>query len=141
MVGRFIGSAILQKLRTATLLGINAAAACVLVVTSMATFGQAAVWTIILVGLFNSIMFPSIFTLGIEGLGQLTGKASGVLIAAIVGGAIIPEIQGVMADHIGIHRAFLLPAICYVYIFCFALICARAARQAVPAAVPVEPVP
>jgi len=74
-----------------------------------------------LVGLFNSIMFPSIFTLAIAGLGPLTGKASGLLVAAIVGGAIVPELQGILADHIGIHQAFILPVICYLYIIFYAL--------------------
>jgi len=72
--------------------------------------------TIICVGLFNSVMFPSIFSLGIEGLGPLTGKGSGLLVMAIVGGAIIPVAEGALADHIGIHHAFILPALCYVYI-------------------------
>jgi len=120
MVGRFIGSAMLQKIRTGTLLGIFALVACLLVCTSMATFGHVAMWSIIAVGLFNSIMFPSIFTLSIEGLGPLTGEGSGILVAAIVGGAIIPEVQGVIADHIGIHHAFFIPAICYIYIAYFA---------------------
>ncbi len=116
MVGRFIGSAILQKVRAGTLLGLVAIVACLLVITSMLTFGAVAMWTIILVGLFNSVMFPSIFTLGIAGLGPLTGRGSGLLVAAIVGGAIIPVIEGSLADHIGIHHAFILPAICYLYI-------------------------
>ncbi|HUJ31956.1 MAG TPA: sugar MFS transporter [Candidatus Acidoferrum sp.] len=120
MVGRFIGSALLQKIRTGTLLGIFAIMACLLVCTSMLTLGHLAMWSIIAVGLFNSIMFPSIFTLSIDGLGPLTGEGSGVLVAAIVGGAIIPELQGVIADHIGIHHAFFLPAICYLYIMYFA---------------------
>jgi MFS transporter, FHS family, L-fucose permease len=75
----------------------------------------------IAVGLFNSIMFPSIFTLAIEGMGPLTGEASGLLVAAIVGGAVVPELQGVLADNIGIHHAFILPVLCYVYIFWYAL--------------------
>ena len=78
-------------------------------------------WSLILVGLCNSIMFPSIFTLAIEGLGPLTGKASGLLVAAIVGGAVVPELQGILADHIGIHHAFILPVLCYAYILFFAL--------------------
>ena len=77
-------------------------------------------WAMLLVGLFNSIMFPSIFTLGIEGLGPLTGEASGLLIMAIVGGAIIPELQGLLADRVGLHHAFMLPVICYLYILFFA---------------------
>jgi MFS transporter, FHS family, L-fucose permease len=71
--------------------------------------------------LFNSIMFPSIFTLGIEGLGPLTGEASGVLVMAIVGGAIIPELQGLLADRMGLHHAFVLPVVCYLYILFFAI--------------------
>ena len=129
MVGRFIGSALLQKIRTETLLALFAFMACLLVVTSMLTAGHFAMWTILAIGLFNSIMFPSIFTLGINGLGPLTGKGSGLLIAAIVGGAIIPEIQGILADRIGIHHAFFLPAICYAYIIYFAIVCARTPAQ------------
>ena len=130
MVGRFVGSAILQKVKTGTVLGTAAIMACLLVVTSMLTFGQVAVWSIILVGLFNSIMFPSIFTMGIEKLGPRTGDGSGVLIMAIVGGAIIPVAQGAIADRIGIHHAFFLPAICYLYIVYYAL---RGSRPVVPA--------
>jgi FHS family L-fucose permease-like MFS transporter len=121
MVGRFIGSAILQKIKTGTVLGFAAIAACVLVVTSMLTTGSVAMWSIILVGFFNSVMFPSIFTLGIAELGPLTGDGSGILVMAIVGGAILPVIQGAMADRIGIHHAFILPAVCYLYILYYAL--------------------
>jgi FHS family L-fucose permease-like MFS transporter len=67
----------------------------------------------------------TIYTLGIEGLGPLTGEGSGVLVAAIVGGALIPELQGIVADRIGIHHAFFLPAICYLYIAYFAFIGSR----------------
>jgi len=121
MCGRFVGSAILQKVPTRVLLGINAIVAAVLVCLSMLSFGQLAMWALLLVGLFNSIMFPSIFTLGIEGLGPLTGEASGLLIMAIVGGAIIPELQGLLADRIGLHHAFALPVLCYLYILFFAI--------------------
>jgi MFS transporter, FHS family, L-fucose permease len=120
MIGRFIGSAVLQKLRTGTVLGFSALMAFTLVVLSMLSFGHLAMWSILLIGFFNSTMFPSIFTLSIEGLGPLTGKGSAVLVCAIVGGAIIPELQGVLADHIGIHHAFVLPALCYLYIAFFA---------------------
>ena len=116
MIGRFIGSAILQRLQTGLVLGTAAIAAAALVCTSMLSFGNVAMISIILVGLFNSIMFPSIFTLAIAELGPLTGEGSGLLIAAIVGGAIIPWIQGVLADKIGIHHAFILPVFCYAYI-------------------------
>lgn len=77
-------------------------------------------WSIILVGLFNSIMFPSIFTLGIAELGPLTGDGSGLMVMAIVGGAIIPLAQGAIADRIGIHHAFILPVLCYLYIVFYA---------------------
>jgi len=132
MIGRFIGSALLQKLRTETLLAVCALMACLLVITSILTTGHFAMWSILAVGLFNSIMFPSIFTLGVHGLGPLTGKGSGLLIASIVGGAIIPELQGIFADRIGVHHAFFLPAICYVYIMYFAIACSRTQREASP---------
>ncbi len=90
MVGRFIGSAVLQKVRPNMALGTVAIVAGLLVVTSMLSFSSLAVWSILLVGLFNSVMFPTIFTLGIAELGPMTGKGSGLLIAAIVGGAVIP---------------------------------------------------
>ncbi len=121
MVGRFIGSALLQKLRTGGLLAICAVCAAGLVATSMLAHGHLAMYSIILVGFFNSIMFPSIFTLGIAELGPLTGDGSGVMIFAIVGGAIIPLAQGWIADRIGIHHAFFLPVVCYLYILFFAL--------------------
>jgi FHS family L-fucose permease-like MFS transporter len=121
MVGRFIGSGLLQKMKTGRLLGICAVCAAALVTISMITTGHFAMWSIVLVGLFNSIMFPSIFTLGVAELGPLTGDGSGVMIMAIVGGALIPLAQGAIADRIGIHHAFFLPVICYLYILFFAL--------------------
>jgi FHS family L-fucose permease-like MFS transporter len=132
MIGRFIGSSVLQKLRTGTVLGFAAIAAFALVTTSMLNLGSVAVWSILAIGFFNSVMFPSIFTLSIEGLGALTEAGSGVLVAAIVGGAIIPELQGVFADRIGIHYAFFLPALCYVYIAYFALYGSRTIRSESP---------
>jgi MFS transporter, FHS family, L-fucose permease len=122
MVGRFIGSALQQEIAANKILGVAAIVAALLVITSMLTFGHVAMWTIIAVGLFNSVMFPTIFTLGIEGLGPLTGDGSGLLVAAIVGGAIIPELQGIIADRIGIHHAFFLPILCYIYIAYFAFV-------------------
>src|SRR5580692_3100910 len=121
MVGRFIGSALLQKMKTGQLLGICAVCAASLVTISMISSGHFAMWSIILVGFFNSIMFPSIFTLGVAELGPLTGDGSGIMIMAIVGGAIIPLAQGAIADRVGIHHAFFLPVICYLYILFFAL--------------------
>jgi MFS transporter, FHS family, L-fucose permease len=121
MVGRFIGSGLLQKMKTGHLLGICALCAGALVGISMLSTGHFAMYSIILVGFFNSIMFPSIFTLGVAELGPLTGDGSGVMIMAIVGGALIPLVQGAIADRIGIHHAFFLPVICYLYILFFAL--------------------
>ena len=121
MIGRFIGSALLQRVNTSRLLAVFAVCAAALVATSMLTTGPVAMWSILAVGLFNSVMFPNIFTLGIAGLGPLTGDASGILNMAIVGGAVIPVLQGAIADHIGIHHAFFLPVICYLYILFYAL--------------------
>ncbi len=121
MVGRFIGSGLLQKMSTGRLLAICSICAAALVATSMLSTGHFAMWSIIAVGFFNSIMFPSIFTLGVAELGPLTGDGSGVMIMAIVGGALIPVAQGAIADRIGIHHAFFLPVICYLYILYFAL--------------------
>lgn len=116
MVGRFIGSGLQQKVNPGRMLSLFALCAAVLVIISMLTHGSFAVWSILLVGLFNSIQFPTIFTLGVAEMGPLTGEASGLLITAIVGGAIIPELQGLLADRIGIHHAFVLPILCYLFI-------------------------
>jgi FHS family L-fucose permease-like MFS transporter len=133
MVGRFIGSAILRRFSTGKVLGLAAAIACLLVAISMLTFGHVAMVTIIAVGLFNSIMFPCIFTLGLADLGPLTGRGSSLMVAAIVGGAIIPLVQGKIADSsIGIHHAFVLPVLCYIYISVFGF-----TRPRVTAAIPV----
>lgn len=120
MVGRFLGSWILHNFSARAVLAFNAIVAAVLVCASMLSSGAFAMWTILLVGFFNSIMFPTIFTLGIEGLGPLTGEGSGLLNTAIVGGAVIPLMQGVIADKAGIHHAFVLPVLCYLYIAFFA---------------------
>ena len=122
MVGRFIGSALLQKIRTGHLLGVCAIGTASLVTISMLTSGHVAMWSILAVGFFNSIMFPSIFTLGVAELGPLPGDGSGLLNMAIVGGAIVPELQGLVADRIGIHHAFFLPVICYLFILYYALV-------------------
>ncbi|MGH8307975.1 MAG: glucose/galactose MFS transporter, partial [Gammaproteobacteria bacterium] len=112
----FIGSALLQRIDPRKLLGIFACVASLLVVTTMLSQGMLAVWSIVCIGLFNSIMFPNIFTLGIEGLGPLTGRGSSLLIMAIVGGAIFPLLQGMLADRFGVHHAFILPLLSYLYI-------------------------
>jgi FHS family L-fucose permease-like MFS transporter len=118
MIGRFCGAGITQKLRAGPVLGVAAIVACCLVLLSMLTFGHVAMWSIILVGLFNSIMWPNIFALGLAELGPLTNLGSSLLVMGVLGAALIPLLQGFVADHIGIHHAFFLPALCYVYI-CF----------------------
>jgi len=128
MVGRFVGAAVLQRADPGRLLGGFAVVAAALVATTMLTTGGVAVWSIVAVGLFNSIMFPNIFTLGIRGMGRLTGAASSLLIMAIVGGAVIPLAQGAIADAIGVHHAFLLPLACYAYIVFYGVRGSRAGR-------------
>lgn len=129
MVGRFIGSGILQKVNTGKVLGASAIFASLLVITSMLSTGHIAMWSIILVGLFNSVMFPSIFTLGIAELGPLTGDGSGVLVMAIVGGAVIPLLEGFLADRLGIQHSLFLPVICYLYITYYALVGSKPVRM------------
>ena len=129
MVGRFIGSWLLTKLRTSTVLGTAAVVACGLVVMSILTHGHTAMWAILAVGLFNSVMFPSIFTVGLSGLGPLTSKGSSLMVAAIVGGALIPLAEGHLADAIGVHHAFVIPAVCYIYIALFGYLGGRRAER------------
>jgi FHS family L-fucose permease-like MFS transporter len=113
------GAFMLAKGMPGKTLGTLALGASILVVITTFMSGMTAVWTIISVGLFNSIMFPTIFTLGIKDLGKYTSKGSSLLIMAIVGGAILPVAMGAMADTIGIQMAFFLPALCYLYIAFF----------------------
>jgi len=116
MVGRFIGAAVMQKIRPGKVLTFNAVTAALLVLMTMFGSGHLAMWTLLAVGLFNSIMFPTIFSLAVSGLGRHTGQGSGILCAAIVGGAILPVVQGLFADRIGIQQAFFIPVLCYCYI-------------------------
>ena len=129
MVGRFIGSWLLTKFRTSVVLGTAAVIACGLVGTSILTHGHTAMWAIISVGLFNSVMFPSIFTVGLTGLGPMTSKGSSLMVAAIVGGALIPLAEGHLADKIGVQHAFIIPAVCYVYIALFGYLGGRHAER------------
>jgi len=121
MIGRFLGAGLLRRIRPGNLLGLCAICAATLVSASMILGGHTAMWSILSVGLFNSIMFPTIFSLGVAELGPLTGSGSGILTMAIVGGAVLPVIQGVIADHVGIHHAFFLPVLCYLYILFYGL--------------------
>src|SRR5271155_1636723 len=121
MLGRFLGAGLLQRFRPRYLLALCALVAGALVTASMLLSGHLAMWSILAVGFFNSIMFPTIFSLGEAELGPLSGTGSGLLNMAIVGGAIIPVMQGFIADTVGIHHAFVLPVICYLYILFYAL--------------------
>ena len=118
MIGRFLGVPVLRRIRPGNVLAVCAIAAAALVTASMMTGGQAAMWTILAVGFFNSIIFPTIFSLGVAELGPLTGNGSGLLNMAIVGGAVLPLIQGAIADRFGLHHAFVLPVIVHTYIWC-----------------------
>src|SRR5262249_14169118 len=121
MIGRFMGAPLLRRFKAGNLLALCAIVAASLVTASMILGGHTAMWTILAVCLFNSIMFPTIFSLGVAELGPLTGSGSGILNMAIVGGAILPVMQGMIADRVGIHHGFILPVICYLYILFYAL--------------------
>ncbi|HSH71472.1 MAG TPA: sugar MFS transporter [Methylophilaceae bacterium] len=117
MVGRFIGIFTLKAFAPGKVLSVHAALSIALIIVSMNTSGMLAVYSMVLVGLCNSIMFPTIFTLGIKNLkaGQ-EKKGSGLLATAILGGAVIPLFTGLLADSVGLHHAFILPVVCYAYI-------------------------
>src|SRR5262249_17754202 len=121
MIGRFLGAPLLRRVKAGYLLAVCAICAAALVSVSMFTGGHIAMWTILAVGLFNSIMFPTIFSLGEAELGPLTGNASGILNMAIVGGAIVPLLVGTIADRFGLQQAFIIPALCYLYILYYGL--------------------
>lgn len=125
MVGRFAGSWLLAQYPPRRLLAGFALANVVLLGVILAASGEVAVYGIVATGLFNSIMFPTIFSLAIERLGPLTNKASSLLIMAIVGGAVIPLLQGMLADRIGLHLSFVLPVACYLYIIFYGLVGSR----------------
>ncbi len=117
MVGRFIGIFTLKAFAPASVLSVHALLSIVLIVFSMNSEGMLAIYSMVLVGLCNSVMFPTIFTLGIKGLQSgLEKKGSGLLATAIVGGAVVPLLTGLLADAVGLHHAFVLPVLCYGYI-------------------------
>lgn len=120
MVGRFIGAFVLRWVSAERVLAAVSIGALVLALTAVATQGPLAMWCLIAVGLCHSVMFPTIFTLGIKGLGPLTEEGSGLLIMAIAGGA-LAALQGVMADRVGLQLSYLLPAACYLYVLFYAI--------------------
>jgi FHS family L-fucose permease-like MFS transporter len=134
LVGRLVGSYLLGRIDPRRLLGLFAIVAAALLLVTMLGRGAVAMWSVVAIGLFNSIMFPTIFALGIERLGPLTGKAASLLIMAIVGGAVIPLATGWLADRYGLQRAFLLPMLCYGYIVFYALRGSRVRTVAFPVA-------
>jgi FHS family L-fucose permease-like MFS transporter len=121
MVGRFAGAYLLNKFSPAKLLAFTAIGAVALVLISINTTGAVAMWSLLAVGLMNSVMYPTIFTLAVAGLGRHTEEGSGLLCTAIVGGALVPMLFGAIADHSGLRLALLLPIVCYAYIMWYGL--------------------
>lgn len=119
MIGRFVGSYLTRIMKPGKVLGIFATIAILLILISISTTGLVSMWSILAVGLFNSIMFPTIFTLSIDGIGELKPKGSGLLCTAIVGGALIPPLYGYLTDQIGFKTALFFIIICYSYILWF----------------------
>jgi FHS family L-fucose permease-like MFS transporter len=125
MVGRFIGAAVMRRVSPGLTLAFNSALSIVLVLFATFGHGHAAMWALLAVGLCNSIMFPTIFSMALHRLGPLTGQGSGVLCMAIVGGAIVPFVQGALADAAGLQPSFLVPAACYAFVLYFGMKYAR----------------
>ena len=116
MIGRFIGALLTRYISASYVLFSNALIAILLLFVTMNSTGMVAVWSVIAIGFFNSIMFPTIFTMAIRGLGPLTSRGSGLLCQAIVGGAILPLLQGLVADSVGVQLSFIVPVLAYAYI-------------------------
>jgi len=129
LIGRFIGFAVMRVVSPGKALACNAVAAIVLVLCAIMGHGQAAMWAVLAVGLCNSIMFPTMFSLALHGLGRHTGQGSGILCMAIVGGAIVPFAQGWLADRVGVQPSFFIPVACYAFILFFGLKYANLHRQ------------
>ena len=139
MIGRFAGSALMKSIPAPRLLAIFAAGALVCAVIATSTSGAVPIYAVVLIGFFHSIMFPTIFALGIKNLGPFTKRGSSLLVMAIIGAAVVPPIMGKISDLSNIQRAFGVPLLCYAYVLYFA---ARgykpspvlAATEAMPAA-------
>lgn len=121
MIGRFVGAVVMRYVNDGKALAFNAVAVILLLLLTVFSGGHVAMWSVLSIGLFNSIMFPTIFSLALYGLGKYTSQGSGILCLAIVGGALLPLVQGALADTIGIHLAFLMPVLCYAYIAFYGL--------------------
>jgi len=129
MIGRFAGSALMTKFRPEKLLVILGIFGIILMAAGMVTTGSVAVGCLVLCGLANSIMYPTIFALGIAELGPLTSKGSGVITIGNVGGAAVPPLFGLLADQMGIQHAFVLPIICYIFITYYGLVGYKPSKQ------------
>jgi FHS family L-fucose permease-like MFS transporter len=129
MVGRFIGFAVMRTVSPGKALAFNALCSVALILVAIFGSGHVAMWAILAVGLCNSIMFPTIFSMSLHGLGRQTGQASGLLCMAIVGGALVPFAQGAVADSIGLQVSFFIPAACYAFILYFGLKYANLHKQ------------
>jgi len=125
MVGRFIGAALLRMFSPGKVLACAAGTTILLLLVSANSTGAVSGWSLLAVGLFNSIMFPTIFSLASEGLGERAAEGSGLICVAIVGGAIVPLITGHAADLVGLKMALAVPAICYAIILCFGIFARR----------------
>ena len=128
LVGRFIGSYVLRLVSPGKVLAFNATMVVALILVSANSVGMISAWSLLTIGLFNSIMFPTIFTLASEGLGPRAADGSGLLCVAIVGGAIVPLITGSAADLMGLKAALIVPAICYLGILGFGIFARHAVR-------------
>jgi MFS transporter, FHS family, L-fucose permease len=128
LVGRFIGSYVLRLVSPGKVLAFNATMVVALILVSANSVGMVSAWSLLAIGLFNSIMFPTIFTLASEGLGPRAADGSGLLCVAIVGGAIVPLITGSAADLMGLKAALIVPALCYLGILGFGIFARHAVR-------------
>ncbi|GHD73212.1 sugar MFS transporter [Vogesella fluminis] len=121
MVGRFLGSVVMRHVAASKVLACNALLSVLLIATAVLCGGQLAMWSLLAVGLCNSIMFPTIFSLALNGLGRFTSAGSGVLCMAIVGGALMPLLQAALADSLGLLLSFMVPLLCYLFIFYYGI--------------------
>jgi FHS family L-fucose permease-like MFS transporter len=129
IIGAFLGAALMRRFRAGTLLAIFALGANTSLAISIITSGPVAVWSIVACGLFSSIIFPSVFVIGLRKLKEAIGQGSGLMVAATIGGLVVPTVQSVFADRVGLHRAMILPLACYAYIFFFGLSSARSKER------------
>jgi FHS family L-fucose permease-like MFS transporter len=121
MIGRFAGSAMMKRIAPPRLLGLFAVCAFLCTLTAIVGSGAAPVWAVVLLGFFDSIMFPTIFALSVKNLGVYTKLGSALLVMSIIGGAIVPVVMGYISDVSSIQKAFVVPLICYTYALYFAL--------------------